>query len=126
MMNLNLMFTEAGILNNQLKVGVVSTVTAQGVKVNLAHSGDVSGSYVDGSRYGRGEVGELLLIEGQQSILLGRLTEVRLPDRDRTELSQDFEGSSHLDAIGFVQLLGSINIEQLRIQAGVISYPILD
>lgn|SRR5690554_3620070 len=122
-MDLNLLFTENGILSNRLKVGVVSSVTAQGIKVNLAHSGDVSGSYVDGSRYGRGEVGELLLIEGQQSILLGRLTEVRLPDRDRTELSQDFEGSTKLDAIGFVQLLGSINIEQLKIQAGIISYP---
>lgn len=122
-MDLNLLFTTSGILNNQLKVGVVSSVSAQGIKINLAHSGDVSGSYVGGSRYGRGEVGELLLIEGQQSILLGRLTEVRLPDRDRTELSQDFEGSTKLDAIGFVQLLGSINIEQLKIQAGIISYP---
>ena len=122
-MDLNLLFTENGILSNRLKVGVVSSVSAQGIKVNLAHSGNVSGSYVDGSRYGRGEVGELLLIEGQQSILLGRLTEVRLPDRDRTELSQDFEGSTKLDAIGFVQLLGSINIEQLKIQAGIISYP---
>lgn len=122
-MDLNLIFTENGILSNRLKVGVVSSVSAQGIKINLAHSGDVSGSYVDGSRYGRGEVGELLLIEGQQSILLGRLTEVRLPDRDRTELTQDFEGSTKLDAIGFVQLLGSINIEHLKIQAGVISYP---
>ena len=122
-MDLNLLFTENGILSNRLKVGVVSSVSAQGIKINLAHSGDVSGSYFDGSRYGRGEVGELLLIEGQQSILLGRLTEVRLPDRDRTELTQDFEGSTKLDAIGFVQLLGSINIEHLKIQAGVISYP---
>lgn len=122
-MNFDSLFTSTGVLRNQLKVGVVSTVTAQGVKVNLAHSGDVSGSYVDGSRYGRGEVGEILLIEGQQSIILGRLTEVRLPDRDRTELSQDFEGSKQLDAIGFVQLLGSIDIEQLKVQAGIISYP---
>lgn len=112
-----------GILRNQLRVGVVSTVTAQLVKINLAHSGDVSGSYLDGCRYGRGEVGELLLIEGQQCIILGRLTEVRLPDKDRSEISQDFDGTTHVDAIGFVQLLGSINIEQLNIQAGIISYP---
>ncbi len=67
-MNLNDLFTSKGILRNELKVGVVSTVTAQGIKVNLAHAGDVSGAYINGSRYGRGEVGELLLIEGQQSI----------------------------------------------------------
>lgn len=122
-MNLNTLFTKSGILRNELKVGVVSTVSTQGIKVNLAHAGDVSGSYIDGSRYGRGEVGELLLIEGQQSISLGRLTEVRLPDRDRSELSQDFNGTNKIDAIGFIQLLGSINIEHLKIQAGISSYP---
>lgn len=113
----------SGILENQLKVGVVSTVAAQGAKVNLAHSGDISGSYIDGSRYGRGEVGELLLIEGQQSIILGRLTEVRLPDRDRLELTQDFHGANKLDAIGFIQLLGSIDTGSLKVQAGIKSYP---
>lgn len=122
-MGFNSIFISSGILRNELKVGIVSTVTAQGIKVNLGHAGDVSGSYIDGARYGRGEVGELLLIEGQQSISLGRLIEVRLPDKDRTELSQDFNGANQLDAIGFVQLLGSINIEHLKIQAGISSYP---
>jgi len=122
-MELNSFFTQSGILSKELKVGIISTVSAQGVKVNLGHAGDVSGSYIDGSRYGRGEVGELVLIEGQQCIILGRLTEVRLPDRDRSELSQDFHGTNHLDAIGYIQLLGSINIEHLRIQAGISSYP---
>ena len=59
-MELNLTFTNSGILRNELRVGIVSTVTAQGLKVNLGHAGDVSGSYIDGSRYGRGEVGELI------------------------------------------------------------------
>lgn len=122
-MSLGSLFTTSGILSKELKVGVVSTVTAQGVKINLAHAGDVSGSYIDGSRYGRGEVGEILLIEGQQSISLGRLIEVRLPDSDRSEVSQDFNGTKQLDAIGFVQLLGSINIENLSVQAGISSYP---
>jgi len=122
-MSLNSLFTESGILRNELKVGVVSSVAAKGIKVNLAHAGDVSGSYIDGARYGRGEVGELLLIEGQQNISLGRLTEVSLPDRDRSELSQDFNGANQIDAIGFVQLLGSIDIEHLKVQAGISSYP---
>jgi hypothetical protein len=122
-MSLNTLFTESGILRNELKVGIVSSVAAKGIKINLAHAGDVSGSYIDGARYGRGEVGELLLIEGQQNISLGRLTEVSLPDRDRAELSQDFNGTNQIDAIGFVQLLGSIDIEHLKVQAGISSYP---
>lgn len=122
-MDLENLFTASGILRSDLKVGVVSTVTAQMAKVNLSHAGEVSGSYLEGTRYGRGEVGELVLIEGQQTVVLGRLTEVGLPDRDRAELSSDFQGSRHLDAIGYVQMLGSIDIGNLKIQAGISAYP---
>lgn len=112
-----------GILSNTLKIGVVSSINAQLVKTNLAHAGNVSGHYVGKNRYGKGEVGELVLIEGQQSILLGRITEVSLPDRDRSEISQDFSGVDQIDAIGFIRLLGSINPHTLKIAAGVSSYP---
>jgi len=114
---------ENGIILSQLKVGVVSTVTAQYIKVNLAFSGQVSGKYIWGRRYGKGEVGEFVLVEGQQSICLGRITEIKLPERDRTGLSQEFDGSNDLDAIGYIQLLGTISRENLKVQAGVAEYP---
>ena len=112
-----------GILVSNLKIGVVSSVSAQLVKTNLAHAGNVSGQYLGHNRYGKGEVGELVLIEGQQAVLLGRITEVTLPDRDRSEISQDFAGSRQIDAIGFIRLLGSVNPQSLRVTAGVSSYP---
>ncbi|MCH5536866.1 DUF87 domain-containing protein, partial [Pseudomonas syringae pv. syringae] len=112
-----------GILASNMKIGVVSSVSAQIIKANLAHAGNVSGQYLGQHRYGRGEVGELVLIEGQQTVLLGRVTEVALPDRERTEISQDFAGSRQVDAIGFVRLLGSVNPHTLKVTAGVSSYP---
>lgn len=112
-----------GILASTLKIGVVSSVSAQLIKTNLAHAGEVSGHYLGKNRYGKGEVGELVLIEGQQTVLLGRITEVNLPDRDRTEISQDFAGIRQIDAIGFIRLLGSVNPHTLKITAGVSSYP---
>lgn len=112
-----------GILASNMKIGVVSSVSAQLIKANLAHAGNVSGQYFGQHRYGRGEVGELVLIEGQQTVLLGRVTEVSLPDRERTEISQDFAGSRQVDAIGFVRLLGSVNPHTLKVTAGVSSYP---
>jgi len=114
---------ENGILKQELKLGVVSSIGANTVKVNLSHAGELSASYINGHRYGRGEVGEIVLIEGQQKIILGRLTEVRLPDRERTEISQDFSGSTNVDAIGFIKLLGSISIESLKVEAGLAGYP---
>lgn len=112
-----------GILNSALKIGVVSSVGAQLIKTNLAHAGEVSGRYLGSNRYGKGEVGELVLIEGQQAVLLGRITEISLPDRDRSEISQDFAGTSQIDAIGFIRLLGSVNPHTLKVTAGVSSYP---
>mgnify|MGYP003410219535 FL=1 len=112
-----------GILSSALKIGVVSSISAQLIKTNLAHAGEVSGRYLGQNRYGKGEVGELVLIEGQQAVLLGRITEVSLPDRDRSEISQDFAGSRQIDAIGFVRLLGSVNPHNLKVTAGVSSYP---
>lgn len=114
---------ENGILKQELKLGVVSSISANTVKVNLSHAGELSAAYISGHRYGRGEVGEIVLVEGQQKIILGRLTEVKLPDRERTEISKDFSGSSNIDAIGFIKLLGSISIESLKVEAGVAGYP---
>ncbi|MBB5402660.1 ATP-binding protein [Paraburkholderia youngii] len=113
----------SGALRAELRVGVVSSVQAQLVKVNLAHAGEIGGQYIRSHRYGRGEVGELVLIEAQQGLLLGRVTEVSLPDRDRTEITQDFEGATKVDAIGFVRLLGSVHPVTLRIHAGITAYP---
>lgn len=112
-----------GILLSTLKIGVVTSVAAQLIKINLAHAGENSGRYLGQNRYGKGEVGELVLIEGQQAVLLGRITEVNLPDRERTEISQDFAGTHAIDAIGLIRLLGSVHPHTLRVTAGVSSYP---
>jgi len=42
---------------------------------------------------------------------------------ERSELPQDFEGAGNIDAIGQAQLLGSIDIGNLRLQAGIKVYP---
>ena len=113
----------SGLLWPDLHLGVVVSVSAQSVSLNLSNAGDTSGAYLSATRYGRGEVGELVLIEGQQRILLGRMMEVRLPERDRGEVTQDYAGSRGLDAIGYLQLLGSIRPHDLKIEAGVDTFP---
>ncbi|AXC32115.1 TPA: ATP-binding protein [Raoultella ornithinolytica] len=114
---------QLGILRNDLKVGVISSIFAQTVRVNLNYAGEISGTYLDGSRYGKGEVGEILLIEGQQSIVLGRLIEVKLPERDRGEISGELHKNYKVDAVGVIQLLGTIDPSNFRIDSGIKSYP---
>ncbi|MXP54473.1 ATP-binding protein [Pantoea sp. Seng] len=112
-----------GILRNSLKVGVISSIFAQMVRVNLVYAGEVSGTYIEGDRYGKGEVGEILLIEGQQAIVLGRLIEVRLPERERGEVSGESQGNKKVDAIGTIQLLGTIDASSFRVDSGIKAYP---
>lgn len=112
-----------GIFDALLKVGVVSSVTASTVRVNLQHAGAAGGSLLRGERYGLGEVGEFVLIEGEVAGLLGRLVEVRLPERERKTVDQETGHGVTVDAVAFVQLLGTISLSSLRVSSGVSAYP---
>lgn len=112
-----------GLLRPELFLGVASSITARTVGVNLSEAGNPSGSHFAGGRYGRGEVGEFVLIEGQQSLLLGRIAEIRLREPERRSIRRDFAGSSDLDALGQIQLLGCVAMDDLRVTAGVDAYP---
>jgi len=112
-----------GLLRHELFIGMASSITARSVEVNLSEAGQPSGSHFTGGRYGRGEVGELVLIEGQQSLLLGRISEVRLRESDRQSIKPGYSGNNNLGAIGQVQLLGCVAMDDLRVTAGVDNYP---
>ncbi|RQV98370.1 ATP-binding protein [bacterium] len=112
-----------GLLHPELFIGVVSSVTANTVGVNLGEAGRPTGSHFSGSRYGRGEVGEFVLIEGQQSLLLGRISEVRLNEGDRRTMRRESVELSAFDVVGGIRLLGAVAMDNLRITAGVDAYP---
>lgn len=112
-----------GLLRPELFVGVLSSVSAQAVRFNVSGAGSPSGSHFLGGRYGRGEVGEFVLIEGQINLLLGRIVEIHLPESDRRSVDASHSKVSDLDAVGTIQLLGSVAMDSLRVIAGVESYP---
>lgn len=112
-----------GLLRPELFLGVTSSITARTVSVNLSEAGQPSGSHFAGGRYGRGEVGEFVLIEGQQSLLLGRISEVSVREPERRSIHRDFAGNASLDALGTIQLLGCVAMDDLRVVAGIDAYP---
>lgn len=112
-----------GLLQRELLIGVVSSVSAQLAKFNLSQAGSPSAVHLRGGRYGRGEVGEFVLVEGQTSLLLGRIVEVRLPDRDRRSINPSQSRFAELDAIGLIHLLGTVAMDSLQVTAGVACYP---
>lgn len=120
-MNIDLEFPN-GVLQAELFMGQISAVSAYSVRVNLNDAGNPSGSHFSGNRYGKGEVGEFVLIEGQLNLLLGRLVDVRLPETDRKIITPKYSGQG-LDAYGNIQLLGTVAMNTLKVTAGVDSYP---
>lgn len=112
-----------GLLRPELFIGVLCSVAAQAVRFNLNNAGSPSGAHFLGDRYGKGEVGEFVLIEGQINLLLGRVVEIHLPESQRRSVDASHSKVMDLDAVGTIQLLGSVAMDSLHVTAGVESYP---
>ena len=112
-----------GLLRPELFIGVISSVSANLVRINLSDAGSPSGSHFSGDRYGKGEVGELVLIEGQLSLLLGRVIDIKIPESERQIITPTYSGKPSLSAFGNIQLLGTVAMDTLKVTAGVNSYP---
>lgn len=112
-----------GVLRPELFIGELCAVSAQTARFHLSNAGSPSGSHFLGGRYGKGEVGEFVLIEGQVNLVLGRVIEIHLPESKRGQVATSQAKSKDFEAVGMIQLLGSVAMDTLQVTAGVESYP---
>lgn len=115
---------QKGLVRRELRTGVVSFVGAQFLLINLGSDATkCSGTFHAGARYGKGEVGEFVIVESQQTLAFGRIVEVRLPERDRQRVDRSAPSESSLSVVAKVQLLGTIPLDKITINSGISVYP---
>lgn len=101
-------------------LGSVSRVSPLGVRVNFPFATEVAPSQYAGHRVTRGQVGEFVVIESYGSAIIGRITEIQLPDRDRLSVEPErSEGDEVANPIGTIRLLGSVDLNSSRSSRGI-------
>lgn len=68
-------------------IGTVCEVGPVYIKVNLPNAATADGRWLHGNRIGDGEVGEFVIAEVGDHGIFGRITNVKLPEKERRAIS---------------------------------------
>ncbi len=94
------------------------------MRVNLPFGSEAASSVYSGHRLGKGVVGEFVFIEGEGHAVLGRLTQVRLPEGDRLTVEPARSSDKTIaNPVGTLQLLLSIELDTGKIVRGIPEHP---
>ncbi len=105
-------------------LGTVTAVTPLEVRLNLPFGTEIASARYAGHTIDRGQVGKFVVIEGQTTAVLGRMVEIRLPDRDRLSVEPEREDrGDQANPIGIIRLLGSVDLVSGRSSRGIPSAP---
>ena len=104
-------------------IGSVILVSPDTARVNLPYAASVSAKQYAGFPVVGGQVGEFVFIEGDDHAVLGRLTEVRLPDNERLKAEPSLGKPQDAHPIGFVQLLTTLELSTGKVISGIPQHP---
>lgn len=104
-------------------IGTVCHVRPSTVDVNLPRAATATGSHYAGFAIQAGQVGEFVVIEGDEHAVLGRIVEVRLPERERLTVEPTSEHEGEVNPVGTVQLLTAIDLTTGGALNGVPAHP---
>lgn len=107
-------------------IGYINEVTPQYVKVHFPSSNLLHTFHHEGVNFAGGNVGNFIVIEGQEYGFLARITELNLPDSERKEINEKaiLEDSTIFHPSGKAELLLTFSIfDPDKIQKTVTQYP---
>lgn len=101
------------------RIGTVTLSTAQLVTINLPNAGTDKPFVLHGAVVPRGEVGEYVCFPRDEGVVLGRITKVELPERDRLSIEPKIGHPETVDPIGSVALLTDVDIKNAEVTGAV-------
>jgi uncharacterized protein DUF87 len=104
-------------------VGTTVEIGPKRAKINLPGAARLDGELHHGDRPGGGNVGEFLAFDAGDVAVLGRLTEVRLPERDRLAVEPRIGANPQVHPVGNVQLLTTVPLDGSSVKRGVTRFP---
>lgn len=109
----------SALIDGEKRLGSVTKVTASGIELNLPHALAAAGR----RGVARGTVGDFVFIDCDQAVILGRIVEVQIPDRNRPALERQIEREPSVEPVGRVQLLATIRKTTQTVVRGVLVSP---
>ena len=104
-------------------IGSVIEVTPVSIRANLPLASKTEGLVLHGNYFGAGEVGEFVCVECGKTAVLGRINQVKLPEKDRLTVEPQLGKRPPSHPIGTIQLLCSISISTGEVTPGITDFP---
>lgn len=109
----------SALIDGEKRLGTVTKVGASGIELNLPQALAAAGR----RGIARGTVGDFVFIDCDQAVILGRIVEVQIPDRNRPALERQIEREPSVEPVGRVQLLATIRKTTQTVVRGVLVSP---
>ncbi|UWP88441.1 ATP-binding protein [Aliiroseovarius crassostreae] len=113
------MNTLASIIDPSKRIGTVTRATANMTELTLPKA------FAPLGRRGisKGSVGDFVFIDCDRTAILGRITEVVIPERQRSALETQIESDPSIDPQGRVQLLATVSKTTGEVTRGIATQP---
>lgn len=107
------------LIDGEKRLGTVTKVSASGVELNLPQALAAAGM----RGIARGTVGDFVFIDCDRAVILGRIVEVQIPERNRPALERQIEREPSVEPVGRVQLLATIRKTTHTVVRGMLVSP---
>lgn len=101
------------------RIGTITRVTAGAVELTLPNALAASGR----RGLAKGTVGDFVFVDCDREAILGRITEVGVPEKQRPGLEHQLEHEALVEPNGRVQLLATVSKTTRKVSRGISSQP---